>query len=290
MNEQELILLLQEQIPDLKIESIAANQKGWDNDIFIVNDAHVFRLPKKPELTKTIEIEKRLLELLHAKNPKMLIPAYEFLYNEKGERIGTSHRYIHGNNLTWIDSSMDLKASAQLLGDFLTKLHQIEVGEARAFGLKEIHNEQYWNNLYQTLEKCVFPFLSKKEQHLVSFIFEHADIHTENKTVIHGDLTAANMIYNDESKKITGIIDFTDAQISDPAFDFAGIYWDFGAAFTMEVLKNYCGTAPTELILKRVGQFYGLQPVFHEWIYTVKKGKHLDPSDGLMKISKRQNL
>ncbi|WP_375137316.1 phosphotransferase [Cytobacillus oceanisediminis] len=90
------------------------------------------------------------------------------------------------------------------------------------------------------------------------------------KVIIHGDLTTANILFNQEKGLVNGIIDFTDAQIGDPAFDFAGLYWSFGPDFTKDVLSYY-KAEDKESIFKRVQSFYGLQPIFHNLIFAVKE-------------------
>lgn len=91
----------------------------------------------------------------------------------------------------------------------------------------------------------------------------------EAKVVIHGDLTSANILYHPSKKEISGIIDFTDTQIGDPAFDFAGLYWDFGDQFTKEALASYQTKFNKDEMYRRVTSFYGLQPIFHKWLKNV---------------------
>jgi macrolide phosphotransferase len=43
----------------------------------------------------------------------------------------------------------------------------------------------------------------------------------------------------DPGGRITGIIDWTEAEVSDPAIDFVFVYWIFGEPMLRQLLKRY---------------------------------------------------
>lgn len=98
-------------------------------------------------------------------------------------------------------------------------------------------------------------------------------------------MTTSNIIYSKDKGCVNGIIDFTDAQIGDPAFDFAGVYWTFGLDFTKDVLHWYNGYETSESLLKRVKTFYGLQPVFHELLYAIENNQEIKWKSALERFS-----
>ena len=51
-----------------------------------------------------------------------------------------------------------------------------------------------------------------------------------------------NILFDPNKQTISGIIDFGDACVGDPARDFAGIKFDFGTLFTQKTLDRYQGT------------------------------------------------
>lgn len=104
------------------------------------------------------------------------------------------------------------------------------------------------------------------------------------------ELTASNIIYRQEKECINGIIVFTDAQIGDPAFDFAGLYWAFGIDFTKDVLRWYSSNENKELLLDRVKNFYELQPIFHELLYAFEKNQTINWKTALKKFSTLNQL
>jgi aminoglycoside phosphotransferase (APT) family kinase protein len=58
----------------------------------------------------------------------------------------------------------------------------------------------------------------------------------------HADLGAEHIL--EHGGAVTGVIDWTDAAVTDPALDFARLYRDFGPDFLAEVLGAYGGGAP----------------------------------------------
>lgn len=111
--------------------------------------------------------------------------------------------------------------------------------------------------------------------------------HSYKKVIIHGDLTASNIIYSEKKKRVNRIIDFTDAQIGDPAFNFAGLYWSFGPPnFTKDVLLSCYKTLESlDSIFNIVSKFYGLQPVFHELLYAIRNNQKVNWGAALDRFS-----
>lgn len=61
------------------------------------------------------------------------------------------------------------------------------------------------------------------------------------RVLAHADLGAEHILVDGDS--VTGIIDWTDAAITDPALDFARVYRDFGPTFLDDALQSYGGLA-----------------------------------------------
>ncbi|MEI2665403.1 aminoglycoside phosphotransferase family protein [Rossellomorea sp. LJF3] len=261
-------------MPTNQIHSVETNSSGWDNDILIINKESVFRFPKTREIAAKVLEEANLLKQLAAKKPLLEIPIYELIHMN-GKLVGVKYPYIEGVPLE--ESIPPTQQSLVLLGDFLTKLHNLRKSDLP--NLKVNHTKEYWNELYMKVQTMVFPHLGTAQRTAVQGFFEEflndygGD--SVNCAVIHGDLTTANMLFEPETGLLSGIIDFTDAQWGEASFDFAGLYWAYGPDVTKEVLSYY-HAENKESIFKRVEDFYGLQPIFHELIYAVKENHHVD--------------
>ncbi|MCM3362184.1 aminoglycoside phosphotransferase family protein [Niallia sp. Sow4_A1] len=275
MKEKERLAFIKRYFPHFVIKEVKVNNRGWDNDLVIINNNLVFRFPKSEEVAAKVKTEGEILTAVKARNPLLVIPEFEYMHEDDKVK-GVKYPLIEGKSLSeYAPNTITCHfENARLVGDFLTKLHSVEVAQLNSSMLTSLHNHSYWESFYKKVERQVFPFLKYKQQEQIAHLFErflesYEDIPAK-KVIIHGDLTTSNIIYNEQKGRISGIIDFTDAQIGDPAFDFAGIYWAYGPDFTKNVLSCYQSSEKTEAIFKRVSNFYGLQPVFHELLYALE--------------------
>ena len=288
MEKHEKIQFIRTSMPAINISHIEENSHGWDNDILIINHQLVFRFPKTGHISHKIIKEKQILDLLNKKKPILQLPDYKLLFDEQKKLICTCHQFIDGVLLNRNSDMINWEESAKLLGDFLTKLHRIQDVDYKKYSIPTIHTFDYWNNFYTVIKQEIYPLLSEDYQSIIERLFQpFFNQFTNNiitKCIIHGDLTCSNILFSPSSKLVTGVIDFTDAQISDPAFDFAGFYWDFGADFTKKVLSYYAGVESAHAIFERVKSFYGLQPVFHELLHAVRNGIPINVNEKMQKL------
>lgn len=291
----EMLTIIKKSIPQLEINEVQKNNNGWDNDILIINNEIVFRFPKSEQLLTKVLDEMQILDHLALKEPIIKIPKYEPVYSDN-RLIGVKYDFLNGQSLSEItDCQLNEKPeNAKLIGDFLTKLHSIDCSNMNDTTLETIHTLYYWESLYTSVKQEVFPFLNTYQQNEISEVFNsfinNYSTLSYKKTLIHGDLTASNIIYNKTLNRIEGIIDFTDAQFGDPAFDFAGLYWTFGPDFTNEVLSFYSSSESSDSIFKRVSSFYGLQPVFHELLYALKNEQKINWESALDRFFQLKSL
>lgn len=266
------------------------NNKGWDHDILIINKKLVFRFPKSESLAAKLFDEGKIVAILKSKGPLLKIPNYEFMYLA-GKLKCAKYDFIDGKSLNeYSNINLDKNPeNAILIGNFLTELHCMDVAELKETNLKTIHTIKYWQELYSSVRNNLFPFLNCQQRDLIEEIFtgfiSRYPSHTFKKSIIHGDLTISNIIYNERKSRVEAIIDFTDAQIGDPAFDFAGLYWSYGPDFTKKVLSWYKTSESIDGLFERVKTFYGLQPVFHELLYSVRNNQTINWNTALDRVS-----
>lgn len=290
----ELYTLVNKLLPNITVDNIQINDRGWDNDIIIINNDIVLRLPKSEELLSKILDEVKLLNCLRRKHPLLKVPDYRLVYI-KDKIKGVKYTFIEGKSLTecGIHNLSNNSKNAKLIGDFLSKLHSINPSELKDSNVQQIHTLNYWENLFLLTKKNIFPYLNSEQKNEITeffteFIYSYPSLSYKN-CIIHGDLTASNIIYNEGKELVDGIIDFTDSQIGDPAFDFAGLYWTYGPKFTKEVLSFYDTSETKDTIYSRVSNFYGLQPVFHELIYDIKNRQSINWDSTIGKFLKLKN-
>lgn len=291
---KEMLRFVEKVLPSLSIDEVQTINQGWDNDILIINKEIVFRFPKSEQFLTQVQDECVILQQLALKKTVLKIPRYEMLYSG-GKLKAVKYSFLQGQSLNEnsIKNLNKNPENAKVISNFLSKLHSISLSELKKTHLHTIHTLDYWETLYASVKNHVFPILNSQQQDEVNEVFinfiSNYPKFSYKKAVIHGDLSASNMLYDEEDGCLSGIIDFTDAQIGDPAFDFAGLYWNFGPDFTKKVLSYYCTNESKGLLFDRVSSFYGLQPVFHEWLHAIKTNQKMDWKSTFEKFSELRN-
>jgi aminoglycoside phosphotransferase (APT) family kinase protein len=84
--------------------------------------------------------------------------------------------------------------------------------------------------------------------------------------LVHRDLLTEHVLCDPNSGQLTGVIDWGDAGIDDPAVDFVGLRRQLGDTFTRHMLTAYASAADETTItsmLHRMDFYDGMEP-FHE--------------------------
>ncbi|HYF00659.1 MAG TPA: phosphotransferase, partial [Planctomycetota bacterium] len=102
--------------------------------------------------------------------------------------------------------------------------------------------------------------------------------------LLHRDVGPGHVLYDPRSGRVTGIIDFGDVALGDPARDFIFLYEDFGTALLSLVLDRY-GREPREALLPRLRFWYLVETVY--WTLCAREGdRRADLAHGLAEIAR----
>lgn len=117
------------------------------------------------------------------------------------------------------------KAELHRLGEFLDALHRIPVSDALATGLAPLTphgwRQQWalaWKRYRRALTLLPAELQSEAERRWERFLSDDANFDFEPR-LLHADLTPQHVLW--DAGRISGVIDWTDAQIGDTALDFA---------------------------------------------------------------------
>ncbi|SFS50480.1 phosphotransferase family protein [Marininema halotolerans] len=277
---------IMQKIPDLKIREWKMVESGWDNLIIVINHEWIVRFPRTKRIQKNLLSEKQLLDQIKKPLQKRSIevPSYQLIY-DASDHFPTCCYYplIQGSPLhpdlykNILTTSSNRKQIARTLGDFLAVIHSFNNQNLQGFSLEKPHTKAYWQAHWREIQTKIYPLLPYGEQQKVTHLFKNFlvnwDIDALPAVLIHGDLSYHHILFSKEKQKITGIIDFGDSQIGDPAYDFSGIYWDYGEAFFNDAFQRYCQHSfsySTNDLYHRVVSFYGKRPIFHEILYALE--------------------
>lgn len=236
---------IKETFPNLKISTIRANTDGLINDVLIVNEDLVFRLPRNSDWgRKLFTNEIKIIELAR-KHVEIPLPEFEY----KADDLAV-YRYIKGDALRREDILKLTKAGqeriAREIAVFLKQFHEIPQFELEQHKIAQSdvnRGRETWLKLFKNVEKELFPLMMP---HVRESVCEHFApiLRNENfmdypSRLINGDIVPYHIIFDRQQGRINGIIDFGTAGTGDPAADFSCILYNYGESFLEKMTKSY---------------------------------------------------
>jgi aminoglycoside phosphotransferase (APT) family kinase protein len=223
--------------------------EGWDFRVFEVDTGWLFRIPKRDECMTKLSMERKLLSGL-GEWVSLSVPNYAFF----GElRKGSGQPFAGYRKLPGVagdlSEAVDRRLVARQLGLFLAKLHTYPIDRAREAGVREEGDlAAYWRHkAFEGLKAIVD--LPVDQHHLRHYLESDAPSPFEAAPrLVHNDLWAEHILIDPGSGGVSGIIDWGDAAIGDPAVDLAGLYTWYGESWLERVLESYSGTLDSEVI------------------------------------------
>lgn len=241
--------IIRELYPELEINQIEANDIGQNNDVLFVNNTLVFRFPKYIEGIKKLEKETEVLD--HIKEKVSLpipYPQYRSFEPSKVGKVFTGYQLIQGTPL-WpsdmkkIDNEEHIQKIASQLVQFLTELHAKPIDNIGVEKQGIVDIRKSIEELYDKFQEELFPYMNGEAQSEVSQNFEiflsNEELMNFNPVLIHGDFGSSNILWDSKRGEISGIIDFGETEIGDPAYDFAGLLSSYGKPFIKRCLSLY---------------------------------------------------
>lgn len=256
---------------------------GGSYRVFEVNNTLIFKFTHggPPEL---LEREKDVCALIKD-SLSLPIPYYTYFSHTcplyKGAVGG--YKKLEGTSLEDIPTFDNVHIARQI-SQFLSELHAINRGEPFS------HKKACTNlrEFYHHIQKTAFPILTRKEQQWTHTLFE-SFLKTKWKftpVFTHGDFDSSNILYQ-PGKGVCGIIDFEDAGMGDPAWDFCCMLAEYGSNFFKTILQSYKGPKDQSL-LKRT-QFHSKRTIFHEILYGIEYHQPEFTAHGLTRLHNAMN-
>jgi aminoglycoside phosphotransferase (APT) family kinase protein len=201
---------------------------GYDFEVAIVDDEWVFRFPRRPAVEEALELEIVLLPALSSTLP-VAVPSFEHISRDP---LFVGYRVLRGEPLVDEDSG-GVRA-------FVEALHALDPS-----GIPVERPD--WVEAYRVqcaeFERLVLPLVDKDRRERARELFDEAETLVGFEPVLlHADLGPAHLLVRDG--RLTGVIDWGDARVGDPALDYA---W---------LLNGPFGDWDVEPDLRRRARFY----------------------------------
>jgi len=235
--------------PEFRDSHVELLGEGWDFRVFEVDANWLFRFPKRETSVAKLNMERGLLLGL-GEWISLPIPNFEYFHEsrESSSRTFAGYRKLPGIPAD-ISNMVDQDGVVRQLGIFLERLHTYPVDKAREAGVREERDlVAHWRDKSrQQLKKLDIPNVNRG---LLGHYLENKT-HLAFKgamTLVHSDLWPEHILCDALSGEVSGIIDWSDALIGDPAIDFACLYAWYGEDWLKNVLMHYTKKLDTEII------------------------------------------
>jgi macrolide phosphotransferase len=246
------------------------NEMGIDFRIVFARDlddnAWVLRIPRREGLENQIQKEKKILELakkyLPVSVPDWKIAAPDLIAYPLLEIDPVITFDPVTFEVAW-NIDREENQYDESLARILCRLHQIPVSEAEAADLQILTPQTARREILDNIE-----FVSRElgmnaelESRWRKWV-DTDDLWPDFSTFVHGDLYAGHIL-SDRKGKIGGIIDWSEARVSDPSIDFSGHLAVFGEPSLRALIRLYgeCGGRVWENMFEHIRERQSAAPL-----------------------------
>ncbi len=211
---------------------------GWANRVYVVDNL-IFRFNRFEWAKAQAQRERQaLLTLSH-----MGLDAFPMMiaHDSLKHQSFMVYKKIPGTPLSndVLKNNQDQASFiAQSIACLLMLIHQLPQEKLQCLEFP-YGGDHFWRDIWEPVSVKLSPasrMNSKKYFESIFSLLKNAHI---PKTIIHGDLGTNNILFNEKTKRISGIIDFGDIAFGDIARDFNGFFRHHGADFVSQVLRYY---------------------------------------------------
>lgn len=230
--------------PNISFDRLDFNQDGMVNDVIVVNHEIVCRFAKHDWAKQVLAHEARVLEVVR-KYVDLQVPCFEHL-----EEGFVTYRYIKGeplsrNTLLKLSQAPQNRVISQL-AIFHQQLHSIPNQVLIDAGISDSDTKRSrsdWLQLYEEVQEILFPHLWRHQKTWVHELFTpvvtgELDLNY-TPVLIDGDKAVYHILFDNETERISGLIDFGTAGLGDPACDIAVQLGNYGESIVSKMQSNY---------------------------------------------------
>ena len=241
------------------ITSVRLHDGGDDFIVIEINRDWMFRFPRREISRNALIVEKAFLAEFKRISP-VPVPDHQYQGNDfvgypkiRGESLGLE---LYQNL-----SPKCRGRIAQQIGQFLSAVHTFPIDEAKQMGMIEGWNGWFDKGI-QNLREVVLPKLAATTQRNALATIDRLLAEPFDPKVIHGDFALEDHVFFDDQRiELSGVIDFADVTINDPAHDFQNIVEYGGEEFFAAVMENY-HTTDDPTLLRRIINRIDSRPLF----------------------------
>ncbi len=213
-------------------ESVVPIEGGWVSDVLEVDGRWIFRFPKTPDVDELIRADIALLPAL-GEALSMPIPRPQFISEEP---LCIGYPKLVGEPID-ADASVTL---ARQLARFLSELHAFPPARVVELGIPAVDWPVRVQERSDEFRERVFPLLEPDERKRSEAMFARLDellAEGFDAALVHGDLGPEHILVDGD--RVTGVLDWSEAHVGDPALDFAWLAHGTSEVFAAALWSSY---------------------------------------------------
>ncbi len=261
-------------LPGFLVSSVVPIGEGVDNFAYVVNDELVVRFGKESQPARCAELispEAELLAVVAQISP-LRVPEPVFSDPRQG---CLAYVKIPGEPLLHLPRWQRLEIAPAVcvtLGEFLAALHAAPADRmAGLVGRDEVPMAEWREEAMGNYSSVRTSIPAARRAAVETFLAASPPDSGPGTLVFsHNDLGIEHVLIDPEAGVVTGVIDWSDAAITDPAYDFGLIYRDLGPAALTAALRGYAA-GDTGALRERAG-FYARCSVLEDLAYGRRTG------------------
>ena len=246
---------------------------GWDMSATLVDGVWVDRSPRRPVVVSQARREAAVLPWLAPQLP-LPVPVPRVVSEDP---LVLRHAYLPGRPCPGTSA-----AHGAAVGSFLLALHSVDPEQAvRAGALEADASYAQAQAVRDRMADDVLPLLPLSVRGDGAALLHRMGVPPPDPRVVHGDLGPQHIRVVGE--EVTGVIDWGDCCVGDPALDLAWTRYGAGPAFAAALETAY---SPSEVLLARGRDWHLLGP-WHEVLFGLDTAQPSYVESGLAGVVTR---
>ncbi|MBD8498015.1 macrolide 2'-phosphotransferase [Paenibacillus arenosi] len=245
---EQMVALAEKHGIHLQTEKVEINESGMDFLVAFANDKDgvkwVLRMPRRSDVLERADNEHRVLKLLQQQLP-VAVPDWrvytpELIAYPLLDGVPAAGINVEVRNYEWnMDHENPSPQFVDSLAHALVALHGIDHDAAREAGLRVKSPTEARETLGQHMEKVKQEIGVSEELWARWQAWMTDDSYwPPHSVLVHGDLHPPHIII-DEQQRVTGLLDWTEAEVANPGTDFVLYSAIFGEERLEELLTRY---------------------------------------------------
>ncbi|MEU6580294.1 phosphotransferase [Nocardia sp. NPDC046763] len=274
--------LLGHYLPGCRIDSLRILGEGQDNTSYEINGELILRFSKQDNSDRRAELvlgEARLLTAIATISP-VPVPTLVFVAPESG---CLAYPKLGGRPIIDLPSDLRITHTATIaatVGEVLSALHTMpeQVGDLVEIDVQPM---QAWlAEAADTYADLTTAIPASHRRAAEAFLAAPPPPECGHTVFSHNDLGIEHILFDPRVARVTGIIDWSDAALVDPAYDFGLLYRDLGSTALDIAVDTYRTRIPQSEEIHARAQFYARCSVFEDLAYALRTGHttYLDKS------------